>query len=454
MNAGIVYALSTLLSVSVVAVSPISRAAEAAGQPQTTSGASEAKPDPFGDGDPFAVIEHAPPIRQTGGDMTEGTSTRPKGQAAVYAKEFFIGVNDASRINPANRIEALENNYGVLETRMTLSDRIDEAQKWRWLFRGFASTYSTRDAEKELLSRARIDELFVDWKSREWFASMGKRRINWGHAQGFNPVNVVAPPRDPLNPSYETEGRPLLWFSRNDRLTVDMVITRNYDRNWSSDQNRWGIKWSYAGASSDYALYYFDGTDYTDGHSYDRMLGASFSADVLPGVTLYMEMADFSRNRRNYYAADGLVSSKDGSYFQGVAGTSTDLGNRSSVFIEYFYNGQGYAEQERQDYFQFADMRLASVDDKALIRDFIPLSMNRDYLLLNYRKEYREKYAFNLSMLLAKDRSSSTRMEGVYMLSDYYEFRISYVRNAGDRESEFGNSPYSGLLEMGFNANF
>jgi hypothetical protein len=45
-------------------------------------------------------------------------------------------------------------------------------------------------------------------------------------------------------------------------------------------------------------------------------------------------------------------------------------------------------------------------------------------------------------------------VEGAYALSDYYEFRMSYLHNAGDRDSEFGNNPYSGLLEIGFNASF
>jgi hypothetical protein len=57
-------------------------------------------------------------------------------------------------------------------------------------------------------------------------------------------------------------------------------------------------------------------------------------------------------------------------------------------------------------------------------------------------------------VLVAEDRSSSTRVEGAYALSDYYEFRMSYLHNAGDRDSEFGNNPYSGLLEIGFNASF
>jgi hypothetical protein len=294
----------------------------------------------------------------------------------------------------------------------------------------------------------------MDWKGQGTFASIGKRRINWGHAQGFNPVNVVAPPRDPLNPGYETEGQPMAWFSLTGRMATDVVLTRNYDKNWASDQNRWGLKWGMSGDESDYAIYYFDGARYQDGRDYERMLGASFSANLRPGLTLYMEAADFLRNYRNYYDSDGAVQRKDGSYLQVVVGSLIDLGGKSNVFVEYYRNGQGYTKDERRNYLLAADVGLATGTNNALADDFVALSMNRNYLLVGYKKEYREKYAFNLSVLVAEDRSSSTRLEGVYALSDYYEFRTSYLHNAGGRDSEFGNSPYAGLFEIGVNVSF
>jgi hypothetical protein len=184
------------------------------------------------------------------------------------------------------------------------------------------------------------------------------------------------------------------------------------------------------------------------------MLGASFSVNAMPGLTLYMELADFLRNYRNYYDAAGTVQLQDGSYFQGVAGSSVDLGGKSSLFVEYFYNGQGYTDNLRNNYLLAADTRLAMGGDWALTGDFIALSMNQGYLLVGYKKEYRENYNLNLSVLVAGDRSSSTRVEASYAISDYYELRASYLHNAGDRDSEFGNSPYAGLLEIGFNASF
>lgn len=433
-------------------IGPHAWAADAgqAGDPSPASGS----PDPFGGGDPFALVNDQHALPPGAADTPRKAGHRPNAQTAVFLKEYYVGINEDSRINPDNRIQALRDNYGVVETRMTLSDRFDSRQALRWLFKGYASTTSIRDTDNVLDSQARVDELFVDGKDGNLFASIGKRRINWGYAQGFNAVNVIAPPRDPLNPDYETEGQPLIWLSRSGSVTTDVILTRNYDRNWSSDQNRWAVKLGMSPGDSSFSLYYFDGRRYPDGRDFERMLGASFSTNLVAGLTLYADAASFSHNYRNYYRSDGSAFRKDESYFQGVTGVSLDLGGKSSVFLEYFRNHQGYTVDERRNYLATADLRLATATDKALLGDFIPLSMNTKYLLAGYKKEYRDNYNFNLSAMLAEDGSISMRGEVDYALTDYYELRVSYLRNTGDGESEFGNNPYASLLEVGFNASF
>lgn len=428
---------------------PVVRAAEA-------EVASPAAQYPFGQEDPFAVIEGRP----RGTPPDEGNAKNPargaQARAEVFIRGFAASVNNDSRINPGNRIMELKQNVGTAETRLTMSDHIDRQETGRWLFKGFAASGSYLAANgAQRQKEARIDELFADWKGNNLFASIGKRRVNWGHAQGFNPVNVIAPPRDPINPGYQTEGQPMAWGShRTGWGSVDVIFTRNFDADWNSNQNRWGLKWSGAGANTDYAFYYFDGAPYTDGRPYERMLGASLATVAVPGITLYMEAADFARNHRNYYAADGVAKRKDGGYFQGVAGLSLDLGGRSGFFVEYLFNGQGYSSQERAGYFRAADERLVNGFDPALMGDFVPLGMERDYLLVNLTKEFWEKYTFGFSSLLAGDGSSSTRAEIAYAASDYYELRAVYLYNEGVRDSEFGNSPYKGLFEIGIKASF
>ena len=427
-------------------------ASSLAGLPTAAAAETGGSGDPFGTGDPFAVIGGGQTPAE---DKPVREARRLEARSELFLKGYAADVNNSSRVNPGNRYQLLDTRSALAEMRLTASDTFDERKSLRWLFKGYASQSSERAADGTLRSEVRVDELFTDWKGESLFASLGKRRVNWGHAQGFNPVNVVAPPRDPLNPSYQTEGRPMLWLSGGGAPgTADVILTRNYDRNWSSDTNRWGLKWGYSGGKGDYALYYFDGEPYPDGREYERMLGASFSVEATAGMTVYLEAARFAENNRNYYAPDLASFRKHGGYTQAVIGSLFDLGNKSSLFIEYFHNGQGDTRDERRNYLQAADQRLAGSYDAAFAADFVAFGMNRNYLLAGYRKEYREKWNFSLSVLGAEDRSTSTRTELTYALSDYYELRSSYVYNTGNRDSEFGNNPYHGLFEVGIKASF
>ncbi len=433
-----------LLAVWILAGGPWLSVADAAGAEE-----------PFGAEDPFSVLEGAQGM-QVDSPAPQKTGRKPEVRAEVFFKGYEADISNASRINPGNRIQDLKEFTGSVETRMTVADYLNRQETVRWLFKGFAagSNYHLADGTPRN-KEARVDELFVDWKGDDLFVSIGKRRINWGHARGFNPVNAVAPPRDPINPNYQTEGRPMIWGSlRGAQGTVDVILTRNYDGNWNSDQNRWGLKWGGARGDTDYALYYFDGAPYPDGRAYERMAGASFTAVAAPGITLYMEAAGVERNYRNYYAPNGGIQRKSGGFFQGVIGSSLDMGGKSGLFVEYFFNGQGYSGDERINYLQTADARLGNGSDKTLMEDFTALAMNRSYILASLNKEFREKYTFALSVLMAGDSSSSTRAEVAYALSDYYEARMVYLYNAGGRDTEFGNSPYKGLFEIGIKASF
>ncbi|MBI3480032.1 MAG: hypothetical protein HY016_06710 [Nitrosomonadales bacterium] len=412
--------------------------------------------DPFGGDDPFAVLgakDRATPDQATQNDPHRGA--RVKTEGSLFLKSVYNNLNLDSRINPGNRVMLLDQQRQIFEARLTLSQHLDEAQQWRWLFKGFASIASYIDQYGMTNQGGRVDELFVDRKGAGWFANLGKRRIVWGHAQGFNPVNVVVPPRDPTNPSRETEGQPMLWVNKASGAgALDVIATRNYDRNYASDQNRWGVKLSHAAAKSDYALYYFDGSRYRDGRAYERMLGGSFSADVYPGITVYLEAARFADNYRNYYDATGASFFKNGAYSQTVAGSTLNLGGKRSVAVEYFRNEPGYSEAERLNYFQAADQQLSGGPATGIANDFRLTWMNRDYLLVRYQNEWRERYTLDASALLAGDNSHLLRAQGNYAISDYYELRIVLLRYQGSHDSEFGNNPVRNALELWLGANF
>jgi len=440
----------------VLAASVIGIALSAAGA-QTETAADKPwsdRQDLSSDQDPFDGLKAG--VRGDGSAQRNASDpARIKTEASVFLRDVHGRVNRNSRVNPDNRVYRLAQSDDVLETRFTATDSIDRDRQWRWLFKGYALAPNDRALSGPLRDKSRVDELFVDWKEEQWFASLGKRRINWGHAQGFNPVNVVVPLRDPLDPGRATEGQPMLWVSRHSGAqSLDLVATRNYSPSAASDQNRWGVKWGASGTQSDFALYYFDGERYRDRRRYERMLGGSFSANLFDGITSYLEAARFEKNYRNYYAASGEPSARDGSYAQIVAGSTFSLGGKRRVTLEYFRNNQGYSKTERLNYFGAADAQLASGADASIARQYRLTGMNRDYLLARYQDELRERYALDLNVLATQDRSYALRAQLAYAISDYYEVRVVLLRSRGSRDSEFGNNPMSSTLQLWFGANF
>jgi hypothetical protein len=378
-------------------------------------------------------------------------------QAAFFLKNESSSLRRDAVANPAAAYLPLKDNVTFLETRFTLSDQIDALPGTRWLLKTYTTT--TKESPSTLGQDSRVDELFFDKRTSQWFASIGKRRVNWGHAQGFNPVNVVAPARNPLDPSFETEGQRMLWASYSGASTLDVLYTRGNERTaYGGDRYRWGLRWDWPGVEGDLALYAYDGGDRPDGQPFERMLGLSFSRTLMPGWSWYGELANFSHNYRRYYRDDGSSYDKSGSYTQAVTGVLLDLGGRSSFFVEGLVNSQAYSPEERDRYIRALAAStpgiVTTTGAAPVSTDFIPLSMNRSYLLAGFRTEYREKFVFSLNWLAARDGSCSARAEAGYTLSDYYEVKASYVHNVGGRTAEFANYPYSDFLQLQLSASF
>ncbi|MBI2839023.1 MAG: hypothetical protein HYX75_11945 [Acidobacteria bacterium] len=393
----------------------------------------------------------------------------------VYLK--FAGrwshLDETSRLNPGNQVLDLGKAATDVEARVTVSDYLNDGKSVRVLFKGYSFYSSDTDAGSNRRNLARVDELFADWKADNWFLSVGKRRINWGTAMAFNPVNVIVPARDPLNPKLETEGQPIAWLSFNRHaVTTDLFFTRNYDKDWNSDLNRWGARVGVMIGDWDLSAYYFDGQAYRptaetaggarDGRDFERMVGLSFSGNLSAGVTLYSEIAGFSRSGRNYYGGNRMGKPKDGTYVQAVLGSYIVLGPESflsffngdaGVTLEVYYNGEGYTPSERENYFEALDQALQE-RNPAVLGDYRFAGMNRFYVLAAYRNTFKERYTTEVTGLFSQDRSFSLQLQAQYNLSDYYAARAKLTHNQGSTRTEFGNAPLSDILEVSFEINF
>ncbi|MBI5192529.1 MAG: hypothetical protein HZA08_03680 [Nitrospirae bacterium] len=302
----------------------------------------------------------------------------------------------------------------------------------------------------------------------DWFT-------NW-YLNKFHEVrrsDVIVPPRDPLNPRQETEGQPVAWFSFNrGSATTDLFFTRNYDKDWNSDLNRWGARFGVVAGEWDLSWYYFDGEAYhlqgeagdgMQGHrAYERMLGFTSSTNLMAGVTLYSEMAGLNHNYRKYYDSKGTGRINNEFYMQGVVGSYIVLNPEpflsffsgdAGLTLEAYYNGSGYTQSERSNYFDTLDNALLQ-GNPAVLGDYRFGGMSRFYALAAYRNTFKEQYTTELSGLVSQDMSFLLQGQVQYNLTDYYTIKTKLTHNHGGMQTEFGNAPVSDKIEISLDVNF
>jgi hypothetical protein len=288
---------------------------------------------------------------------------------------------------------------------------------------------------------------------------LGKRRISWGPALAFNPVNIVVPPRDPLNPDQQTEGQPMFLVNlATGLITLDLILTRDYDRDWYSEYSRWGGRLGVILEEIDFGFYYFDGEADQDAAPYARLLGFSFSGNLLSDSTIYLEVGSFSENGRNYYQADGTLVAKDETVYKAVIGSNTTLDGNRSLLLEIFHNSAGYTDAERENYWNTVDSVVDPVFDttrSAVLGDYQFAELNRNYFLISYRQsDILDRMGFVVQILGAEDGSAITEFEGDYNLSDYYQFILKLRQASGDENSEFGNGTARSQAEISLSGSF
>ncbi len=393
-------------------------------------------------------------------DEENNTGRQPSLEVRFQATQEASEVNTSSRLNPDGQLLDIEPSKRTIELDLGLSDYLDEEGAFRWMFKGYGSAIYEKGAEEDQSSdRLRIDELFLDGSAGDWFISAGKRRNSWGPALAFNPVNAVVPPRDPLNPDDQREGQPMLWLNyADDIVTLDLIMTRNTDRNWYGEYLRWGSRLSFLMGAWEIGFFYFDGEEYKDNTEYNTMTGLSLSGNFLDNATLYLEAARYSQNPRNYYLESGLTDNRKEVVVKTAAGSMITLDGNTALMIEIYHNSGGYTSIERENYFKAVDSALDPFPDPTklgVFNDFQFSEMNRNYLLVSFRKsEIWEKYSYNLQCMMAEDGSATSEIQGAVNLSDYYKLSSSIIRYSGDENSEFGNNLVSSQLELVISASF
>ncbi len=403
--------------------------------------------------DPFEQQTAQDLLKQTLPLASQARNSIFKG--SLFLSQEFNSINHASRFADVAPPEMQSNSNFNSQLRINAKGKIADREQARWLFKAYANSAKIAEGDTVYHGHARIDEAFIDWREGANFLSVGKRRVNWGHARAFTAVNVIAPARDPLNPDFELEGQNMLWLSHHQDDSFDFILTRGNQREISADRisgdrARYGLRWSRTREQYDVALSYFDGGNYAEQAPFARMFGLSFSANLMPGLSAYGEWAQF-QHRPTVFPALKPYEAQRSQYRRQILGLLLDLGDKARVFVEIYHNGLGRDATERQQFW-------SDLDDARRGRGAMPtldnFSLNRNYWLLAYKKEFLENFEFNGSLILAGDRSSILRAEQIYLASDYWDIRAIYSRVSGSENSEFGNHLLNHQIALQVRAHF
>jgi len=238
-----------------------------------------------------------------------------------------------------------------------------------------------------------INELYASWSPKPWLNLLaGKKRIVWGSGFAFNPTDLVNPPKDPTDPNFQRSGA---WLARVElpfeKFTFTGLFSPSvlYQENGlpyqlfqypdytpsgqsyrDSDQHYLVAGRFYAlVANADLNLIYMFTNKYNDAFANKSRFGISFSRYFLTDYELHVEallQTGSARSFPNHACLTAAFSPAcadpihmafapsrvdSGSFYPRViVGTRTLFRDESSLSIEYYYQSDGYSDQDFQDF--------------------------------------------------------------------------------------------------------
>jgi hypothetical protein len=232
-------------------------------------------------------------------------------------------------------------------------------------------------------------ELYATYSPKPWINFLvGKKRIIWGPGFAFNPTDLINPPKDPTDPSFQRAGA---WVARVElpfeKFTfsalfapqvlyqvsgIPYVVMKYPDYPSATyPTNQQDSSYHYLVAArlymlvfnSDINLLYFFDNQYNDTAQNASRFGASFSRYFFTDYELHIE-ALMQVGTPNLYpdhicanggfcnpaTAYAATKVNDGNVYPRVlVGGRTVFTDTSTLNIEYYYQGDGYSNEEFQD---------------------------------------------------------------------------------------------------------
>ena len=273
--------------------------------------------------------------------------------------------------------------------------------------------------------------------------TLGRQSFLTGYGYGWNPVDLVNPPKDPTDPDAEVRGvdalavrlSPASWLDAkfygalpSDSLSADyedLLAGTEITFTVSSAEFKLAGLWGGRESSAD------------DYDAYPHAGAAGFFVDVF-GVGLYGEGAVRSRSRRNDPDAGGAASDvRSGPVFSVLAGAEYYFAAGPALAVEYFYNGEGWGSGAREDFTAALTGGLAGGGGAGEYASlYTPLYFARHYILVNLTAPwYARETTFNLNVVVSPD-------SGAIILTPSAEINLNYEGTL------VASIVYSGLFDL------
>lgn len=276
-------------------------------------------------------------------------------------------------------------------------------EQWTLKSQFQANYYNT---DKEEKSTDTINQLYIDYKlsSNNRF-DIGKQSLMWGKAYFFNPVAFLDRKKDPNNPEASKEGYVIAHYKYNksyerdlQNFSLDIVyMPTSKDTNddfLDENSNTIALKAYFLYLDTDIDIIYFHNDKLDDKFGFD------FSKNILTNFEIHGEYAKLD---------DENSSSVVGIKYL----TSYDL----TITSEYF--DRSYRLKKPEPFY----------DKRYFINKF---SLKEPFGMV-YSSVY---YKNSLNLL---DNSTQNSLGTVYNFKNNIQLDLSYIKNIGEKKSEFGS---------------
>lgn len=297
---------------------------------------------------------------------------------------------------------------------------------------------------------------------------IGKKTLKWGKGYAWNPVGFVERSKDPTDPDLSREG---FWMLAGDSvwsfegplrtvgvtpviMPVSSAVNQDYGRD--SDVNL---------AGKLYLLLYETDIDLMvlgDGTRSARY-GLDFSRNLTSNLVIHGEFAYVSDAERRVLGPGDSVQTVRGDATNWLVGLRYLSTTDTTYILEYYRNGAGFTDGEKDDFFGFTRDAIATYRDtgasgplgksNSLAQGgFARPNPFRDYLY--FRVSQKEPFDILYltpaltTIVNLDDRSFNLVPEIVYTGFTNWEIRLRASANIGGADSEYGEKQADVRIEL------